>query len=394
MTAGPDSRHHLPARAPAATRSGGAGDRTTAPVPRHEFIRLNQVAERFFRDHLRGSWAPSYLTDRGFTPAVQQRWHTGYAPATWNALTRHLRRLGCPPALIEACGLARRSRHGTLIDTFRDRAMFPVYTGGGALAGFTGRAPTHAPPGTPKYFNSPRTSIYDKRSILFGLWQARDALAHGARPVLAEGPLDAIAITTAGAGRHAGLSPCGTAFTSHHAAALARTVDLREIGVLVAFDADPAGQRAAVRAYYLLTPYTTSLAAVTFQPGHDPAQLLAEHGPAALERTIQRDVRPLADLVIDAEIQRWSRWLHYPEGRVNALRAAAHAVAAMPTDQVARQAARLSTQLGLSHQTVTMAITEVLPDVIGTARTSFTTRPGQATKIFRRCQSRYLRAGT
>ena len=88
----------------------------------------------------------------------------------------------------------------------------------------------------------------------------------GARPVIVEGPLDAIAVTTAGHGMHIGVAPCGTALTAQQAAALASTADLRATGVTVAFDPDQAGRR-AVRAYHLLVPHTENSPPPPSQPG-------------------------------------------------------------------------------------------------------------------------------
>jgi DNA primase len=97
-----------------------------------ELGEINEVAARFFRARLPGSWATGYLASRGFGPGIQRRWQAGYAPASWDALTRHLLALGYPETVIEASGLARRSRRGTLIDTFRDRVMLPVRSPKGA----------------------------------------------------------------------------------------------------------------------------------------------------------------------------------------------------------------------------------------------------------------------
>ena len=169
--------------------------------------------------------------------------------------------------MIETAGLARPSRRGTLIDTFRNRAMLPIRSATGTVIAFIGRAPDRSGAGVPKYLNSPKTSLYDKSEILFGLWEAQDALADGARPVLVEGPFDAIAVTTAGQGRFAGLAPCGTALSARHADALSRIADLPTAGVLVAFDPDPPGRRAAVRAYRLLSKLTARTSAVTLPAG-------------------------------------------------------------------------------------------------------------------------------
>jgi len=341
------------------------------PVPDQDIVQVNTAAQAFFRSSMPGSWVPGYLTTRGLADGIQRRWQAGHAPASWDALTRHLRTLGFPDPLLEAAGLARRSRRGTLIDTFRNRVMLPIRSGDGTVIAFIGRAPDPPGRGVPKYLNSPQTTLYDKSEVLFGLWEARQALAAGARPVIVEGPLDAIAVTTAGQGRFAGVAPCGTALTARHADAFSRAPDRTGTGVLVAFDPDPPGRRAAVRAYHLLSQVTTDTSAVILPPGQDPAQVLTGNGPEALAAILASRTRPLADLVTDTEVDQWARWLDHAEGQLSALRAAAPVIAAMPPAHVARQVARLSHRLSFDYATVTSAVTTALPDVITT-----TARPG------------------
>jgi DNA primase len=342
-----------------------AGQRAGPPPNLSEIARVHDSAAQFFRTQMPGSWVPGYLASRGLSPTVQDHWQAGYAPAAWNALTRHLRAAGYPGTLLEAAGLARRSRRGTLIDTFRDRAMLPIRSTDGTIVAFIGRAPDHANPGTPKYLNSPSTSLYDKGEVLFGLGEARDALTRGARPVIVEGPLDAIAVTTAAPGRYAGVAPCGTALTARHAAALGQAADLRSAGVTVAFDPDEAGHRAAVRAYRLLVPLTDKLATMTLPEGQDPAQILASSGPGALAEALARRARPLPDLIINAELRRWTRRrLREADGQIGALRAAAPLIAAMPPAHAGRQVARLAAVLRLDHATVTEAVTDALATLI------------------------------
>jgi DNA primase len=336
----------------------GEGNELCDDQDRAVIARLNELADDFFRARLRGSWVPGYLEARGFSAAVQARWHAGHAPAAWDALTRHLRGLGYADMLIEQAGLARRSPRGSLIDTFRDRLILPVWSADGVLAGFIGRAPERARPGVPKYLNSPRSCLYDKGALLFGLWEAREALAAGACHVIVEGPFDAIAVTVAGEGRFVGIAPCGTALTARHVTALGQAVRLRAAAVLVAFDGDQAGYRGAARAYHLLCTATDNLAAVDFQPGEDPAHILGTQGPAALAEMLGEHAHPLADVVVDGEVSRWDRWLAYAEGQINAMRAAAGLIAAMPPAHVGRQVARLAVRLGLDHVLVTEAVTD------------------------------------
>src|SRR5262249_36102587 len=116
-------------------------------------------------------------------------------------------------------------------------------------------------------------------------------------------------------------------------------------------------------AYHLLIPYTHELSTMVLPAGQDPAQVFTEPGPRALAG-IATDTHPLADLVTDAMVDKWGRWLEYPEGQINALRATAPVIAAIPVPHVARQVARLAHRLGLDHATVTEAVTDVLPEVI------------------------------
>ena len=350
--------------------AGGAGGRALLPGDQEKVAvaHLNVLATRFYCDRTPGSWVPRYLEARGFGAAVQARWHAGYAPASWDALTRHLRALGYPDELIERAGLARQSQQGSLIDVFRDRAVLPIRSTTGTVTGFIGRARDTRIAGAPKYLNTPRTCLYDKGRLLFGLCEARAALAAGARPVIVEGPFDAIAVTTAGQERFAGAGTCGTAVTAQHIAALAQVTDLRAVGAVVGFDPDFAGRRAAVRAYHLLRTFTDKLDVLELEDGQDPAGVLANHGPAALAETLASRTRPLADVVIDNEVGRWSRWLCYPEGQVHALHAAARLIAAMPPSHVGRQVARLGGRLGFDHAVVTEAVTDALTEhVAGTA---------------------------
>jgi DNA primase catalytic core len=323
-------------------------------------VAIHDVALRFYRDQLGCSWVPGYLAERGFAPDVLRRWQVGYAPAGGGGLVSHLRSAGYPDSLIETAGLAGRTRTGTLGDTFRDRATLPIRDRHGRIVAFIGRAPDHCGPAVPKYLNSPSTPLYRKGDVLFGLWEARADLAAGAMPVIAEGPLDAIAIAIASTGRYAPVALCGTALTARQVDMLADACDLMAAGVLVAFDADGSGYRAAVRAYHALSPVCGRSATVALPEGRDPAQILTDHGPAVLATLLRQHRKPLADVVIDAEIGAWSQRLRFAEGQIGALRAGAAAIAAMPARDVPRQVGRLAELVGLDHATVTEAVTDAL----------------------------------
>ena len=203
--------------------------------------------------------------------------------------------------------------------------MLPIKREDGQTVAFIGRARPGGRADTPKYLNSPGTSLYTKGEVLFGLHEARAALARGARPAIVEGPFDAIAVSIADPNQLAGAALVGTALTGEQAAALNRMADLERVGVLVALDGDRAGHNAAIKAYAVLRGVTAKLDAAVLPPGRDPAEILQTEGPDALRAVLRERVRPLADLVTDAAIDRWET--RFAEGQLAAMRAAASMIA-------------------------------------------------------------------
>jgi DNA primase len=328
------------AAATATSRGGQARDRAVEPTvrsgpPPAALARVLLEAERFYRAHLSGSWVPEYLESRGMGSAITKRWPIGYAPGGWTILTGHLRRLGYDDALIQAAGLARRSSRGTLIDHFRDRVMLTIRDERGMIAGFIGQASPNAVPAVPKYLNSPETGCYAKGNLLFGLHEARSQLTAGAIPVIVEGPVDAIAVTAAGQQRYAGLAPCGTALTNGQIAALATLAELDRVGVVMALDGDRAGRDGVVKAYQVLLPHTAKTLAAMLPANHDPAEIMQMRGTAALTAVLDHS-EPLARVVIDAHLDRWSNQLDHAEGRLAAMRSAAQFVASTLLPETAR----------------------------------------------------------
>ncbi|MFI0482385.1 toprim domain-containing protein [Actinomadura sp. 9N215] len=313
-------------------------------------------AHRFFRARLTTGWVPGYLAGRGFPPGVQRHWRIGCAPPGPHALTGHLRTLGHGDDEIAAAGLARPDAAGRLRDTFRDRAMFAIRTPDGAVAGFIGRRRDGAP--GPKYLNGPDTSLFHKGELLFGLHEARDRLAAGARPVIVEGPLDAIAVTMAGPAEYAAVATCGLALTTAQLAALEEVADLEAAGVLVALDGDPAGRSGTVRAWERLAGVGGPVETAGLPDGHDPAGLLQAEGRAALRRAL-RTRTPLIDAVVDAAVDRAGGTLGSPEERLAAIRAAARIIAVRPAE-AARQVVRVASRVDVPPA----LITEVLVDTV------------------------------
>jgi DNA primase len=317
------------------------------PVLDAELVRVHAATGRFFQACLRGSWVPEYLGDRGLAAALlpNSPWKIGYAPATWTALTDHLRGQGYADATLLRSGLVAKGRGGRLYDRFRDRLMIPLRNENGIAIAFIGRRhPDATGDANPKYLNSPDTALFTKGNVLAGLAEGRRFLARGAEPVLVEGPMDALAVAIAAPGKLTGITLCGTSLTSHQVGFLSRAIDLPARGIRVALDADAAGRKAAIGAYSLLQPATADITAVILPDGRDPADILCADG----RDTLTTSICPLADLVVDARIEDCFRGRDDLdiEGQVRAVRGAAKIIATMPPSEAASQAVRLSAIFG------------------------------------------------
>lgn len=255
------------------------------------------AAADFYRDQLAAlpeqTGPRAYLTSRAGGPAAVEAWQAGYAPAGWTGLTDLLHAGGFTDDELLAAGVGLRTRRGTVVDRFRNRLMLPVHDETGRPVGFVGRAAPGAAADVPRYLNSPEGPLYHKGQLLLGLHPGRELLQAGAVPVIVEGAFDAMAVTGSADGHYVGVAPSGTALTVAQVDALARAAPLADRGVVVAFDGDPAGQRAAAAAF----PH---LAARGAWPGH--ALLPAGADPASLPGAGLRDAieaaggRPLAHL--------------------------------------------------------------------------------------------------
>lgn len=266
-----------------------------SPVPLERLAQVNAMTWQFFQTQLPHGWVPDHLTDRFGPDAVHV--DAGYAPDAWTALVDHLRNHGVTDLEMDTAGVATRARTGSLIDRFRDRAVFPIEHNGEIL-GFVGRRHPDATEDDrkgPKYLNTPDTPLFHKGAQLY---VADPGLLHtGATPVLVEGPMDAIAVTLAGQSRYVGVAPLGTALTASQAAQLAR---LGEHPV-VATDADLAGKVAAERAHWMLTEHQLTPTTVTLPEDSDPAELLRFHGREALTERLH-NATPLGSVLIEERL--------------------------------------------------------------------------------------------
>ncbi len=252
---------------------------------RRSLYDIMELAARYFEaalDHNIGARARGYLSERGVTPAQQQRFRIGFAPDSRNGLKEHLAANGVSAEEMRATGLvAEREGDPLPYDRFRNRVIFPITDFRGRVIAFGGRALSPDVPA--KYLNSPETELFHKRSVLYNGQGARKAAYDGAKVVVVEGYLDVIAAVSAGF--EGAVAPLGTALTEDHLQLIWRMTDIP----VLCFDGDSAGERAAERAVGLILPDLLPGKSVTIAhlpEGQDPDDIIKAEGRQAFERVL------------------------------------------------------------------------------------------------------------
>jgi DNA primase len=302
--------------------------------------------------------AGAYLRQRGIdTDTLPADWPLGYAPPGWTRLTDKLLAAGFDQEALLAAGLARRSSRGSLIDTFRDRVIFPVHDHHGRLAGFVGRDLSGAP-GAPKYLNSPQTGLYDKGKLLYGLHEANKRNPGATVPVLVEGPLDVLAITATGRGNLCPLALCGTHLTGHHAALISDITSRGGEPVIIATDSDPAGRAAALTIGQRLRRVGIDTRIAALPNGADPADYLTAGGDPDV--FTPNRCPPLLTLQVQHAIDTQGDRMQWIEGRLAAARSIAQLLVESPTPESAQHIGWIAHALHITPDSFLTVLTQAL----------------------------------
>jgi DNA primase len=246
---------------------------------REELLALLSAAAEHYARHFwsaAGAKAREYLVGRGFQGETLERIRAGAAVDSWHDLLEALRRQ-FPVHALQTAGLVLQ-KDGRAYDRFRNRAIFPILNEAGKVVGFGARCLDGS---EPKYLNSPESPAYQKSRVLYGLNWAKDAIRREGRAVLMEGYLDVARALEAGVGE--AVATCGTALTPGHARLLRRYTER----VIVNFDQDAAGQRAARKSLDLLLDEGLKVHVVELPPGHDPDSFLKAEGADAYRRRLE-----------------------------------------------------------------------------------------------------------
>lgn len=250
---------------------GGKGEGKEA------LYRLNDFAASWFAQQLwksaTGKRVAAYLRKRGVSDALASEFTLGYAPDSWDALRAAAAARGHSAESLLSLGLVTRRQDGNRVcDRFRNRLMIPIRDAGGRVIAFSGRV---LGDGTPKYMNSPESALFSKGRSLFGIHLAKRAIVDEGRAIVVEGYFDLLALFAAGIKNV--VASQGTAFTPDHARILRRFAP----EVVMGFDADAAGQGAALRSIDALLAEGLRVRVLLLPRGHDPDTFVRERGGEA-----------------------------------------------------------------------------------------------------------------
>lgn len=247
---------------------------------RARLLEVNKAAAKFFYYQLRsphGEIGYQYLKKRELSDETMHRFGLGFAGKNGAHLVRYLREKGFEDQLIQEAGLASHSEKYGLNSQFWNRVMYPIQDINNRVIGFGGRVMGE---GEPKYLNSPETPVFDKRRNLYGLNYARRA--RSGNIILCEGYMDVISMHQAGFTQ--AVASLGTAFTSEQAVLLRRYTET----VLLAYDSDGAGVKAALRAIGILREAGLTGKVINMQPYKDPDEFMKSLGKEAFEERIRQ----------------------------------------------------------------------------------------------------------
>jgi DNA primase len=248
-----------------------------AEAKRQQRRRLEQLLERTAAYYASYLWeskeaakAREYLAGRGLGEEVLRSFGVGYAPSAWDKILVRGQSAGFSVEELRSVGLAQRGRSGGEYDRFRERIMFPIRDRRGRVLGFGGRA-MRSDQGA-KYVNTAETDFFHKSQMLYGVDRAKAAIAKAGRAVVVEGYTDVLALHQAGIEEAVGVM--GTAITGEQVAALSGMVE----EVVLALDADSAGQEAMLRAQRVAAGRRMRLRVAAMPAGEDPAEMMSEAG--------------------------------------------------------------------------------------------------------------------
>jgi len=289
---------------------------------------MSFAARTFFHNLTKsteGEFALQYFRERGFTNQTMTTFGLGYALRGWELLLKKAQEEGFDEESLEKVGLVRHREDGSKYDTFRGRAMFPIFNTTGRVIAFGARK-LYDDDTLGKYINSSETPIYHKSKVLYGLSQAKDAIRERDVAVLVEGYADLISVFQAGTKNIVASS--GTALTPDQIQLVSRYTK----NIILVYDADSAGANAMLRGVDLILEGGLDVRIVRLPEGDDPDSFVKKNGGDAFEELLKKAVS-----FIDYKAGEFMRSGSFesPEGKAEAIRGLVQSIAKIP-DQLKR----------------------------------------------------------
>jgi DNA primase len=279
---------------------------------REKLMKVNRLAKEFYQGKLNGpdgEAARKYLENRGMAAETIDTFQIGYAPDGWDHLAIFFRnrRYPVPPVMAQKVGLIAPRKNGNgHYDSFRNRIVFPILNMSRQVIGFGGRVMDDA---MPKYLNTPETPIYHKGRSLYGIDQAKQPAREKELVYIVEGYLDLIAMHQQGIRNS--VATLGTALTSEHARMIRGLVGKQGRVVLV-FDSDNAGVKAAERSIEVFDKEYMDAYILVLEEGHDPDSFLNKYGVERFRTDAQKAMSAISFLITNS-VKRHGRT---PEGKI------------------------------------------------------------------------------
>lgn len=259
---------------------------------REKYYEINREAARFFyRNMTEGpNRGYSYMRRRGIEDRTIKKFGLGYAPDSWDSLYGYFKEKGTDEKLLLELGLLSQ-KDGRYFDKFRDRVIFPIINTAGKVIGFGGRALDDK--AMPKYLNSPENRVFQKKNNLYALNSTKQDIGKAGTAIIVEGYMDAISLYQNGVRNVA--ASLGTALTDNQAKLINRYTK----NVVLSYDADAAGQKAALRGIEVLRNEGCKVKVLHVTDGKDPDEYIKKNGRDAFDKLVEKAI-PYTDYKIEA----------------------------------------------------------------------------------------------
>ncbi|MDE6311033.1 MAG: DNA primase [Muribaculaceae bacterium] len=324
-----------------------------AASARESMFAVNEFALKHFEHNLTEtaegqSIALSYFRKRGINDAMVKRFHLGYSVEKSNDLYNTAREKGFSEQSLVDTGLCVRSDRGDCYDRFRTRVIFPIHTVSGRTVGFGGRT-MRGDKQVAKYVNSPESIIYSKKKEIYGLYQAKSAIAKKDKAIMVEGYMDVISMHQAGVENVVASS--GTSLTQEQIRALMRFT--RNITVI--YDSDAAGIKASLRGISLILAEGLNVKALLLPEGDDPDSFARSHSSTEVEEYLKTHEQDIIAFMTDILMRDVAP--NDPTARAKVINTILQTVA-MVDDQITRMSyvAQCARTFGMSEDVIALQL--------------------------------------